>query len=323
MSEGVTIVGSYNVGLFLKGKRLPVVGETVVGDQFHEGGGGKGSNQAVAASMLGGRTRFIGCIGCDKYGSDALRMYRTLSIQTDMIRVDATTHTGISVILIDDAGQNLISVVPGANYSLAEPDIDAAREAIGGSRIVGFQLENRLEVIDYAIRKAHEWGTQTLLDPAPAARLSESLYPCLDFIKPNETEATTLTGIRVDGVASAVKAGEWLIKRGVRTAIITLGEQGAVCVTSEGAEHFPTPRVQAVDTTGAGDVFSGALMVGISRGETLEDAVRFANCAAALSVTRLGVIEAIPTLDDVLAFMKSDRAQSGVSVCQKCQPTIG
>jgi len=323
MSQNVTVVGSYNVGLFLKGKRLPVVGETVVGDQFHEGGGGKGSNQAVAASMLGARTRFIGRIGCDKYGSDALQMYRRLGIQTDTIRVDAGTHTGISVILIDEAGRNLISVVPGANHSLAESDIDAAREAIRDSRIVGFQLENRVEVIDHAIRKAHEWGTATLLDPAPAVPLPECLYPCLDYIKPNETEATTLTGIHVDGVPSAIEAGRWLIERGVRTAIITLGEQGAVCVTGDGAEHFPAPHVQAVDSTGAGDVFSGAVMAGLARGQRLNEAVWFANCAAALSVTRLGVIEAIPTLDDVRAFMESIGDSAGTSTCPKCQPAIG
>jgi ribokinase len=307
----VTVVGSYNVGLFLKGTRLPTVGETVIGDQFHEGGGGKGSNQAVAASRLGARTRFIGRIGCDKYGSDALVMYRRLGISTDMIRVDPTTHSGISVILIDQDGRNLISVIPGANFRLSREDIDAVLPAIADSCIAGFQLENRLEVIDYAIRKTHGLGVTTLLDPAPATRLPADLYPYIDYIKPNETEASILSGIEVRDVDGAEKAGRWFLERGVKTAIITLGEAGAVLVADGGRRHFRPPPVKAVDTTGAGDTFSGALMAALSRGEAIEDAIAFANGAAALSVTRLGVIESIPDLAEVTALRQDCGGAAG------------
>jgi len=301
----ITIVGSYNVGLFLKGDRLPSVGETVIGDKFHEGGGGKGSNQAVAASLLGGNTRFIGRIGNDKYGDDALAMYKRLNINTDMIKVDTTIHSGISVILIDKEGRNLISVVPGANFNLSSEDIDASEKAFAESFIVGFQLENKLEVIDYAIRKAHALGTKTLLDPAPAVKIADDLFPCIDYIKPNETEATILTGIQVNDITSAEKAGTWLVEKGVKTAIITLGDQGVVLSTDGKAKHFRPPQVKALDSTGAGDIFSGALVTALSQDKSIEDAIVFANHAAALSVTRLGVIESIPKLDEVLTSINS------------------
>jgi len=174
----VTVVGSYNVGLFFKGQRLPALGETVIADEFMEGGGGKGSNQAVAAALLGANTRFIARIGNDKYGKDALSMYKKFDIATDMIKIDTGIHTGIGSILIDEDGRNLISIVPGANFNLCREDIDKAEEAIKNSSIVGFQLENRLEIVDYAIRKVHSIGVKTLLDPAPAVKLPEKLYPC-------------------------------------------------------------------------------------------------------------------------------------------------
>src|ERR1035437_2302378 len=173
----VTIIGSYNVGLFLKGEHLPAQGETVIGDEFYDGGGGKGSNQAVAASMFGARTRFIGRVGFDKYGQDALAMYKRLGIDCGSIRVDPSTHTGISVILIDRYGHNAISVVLGANARLSAEDIDASEDALRQSFIVGFQLENDRKVVEYAIRKVHALGVPTFLDPAPAAPLPEDLYP--------------------------------------------------------------------------------------------------------------------------------------------------
>jgi len=301
--KNITVIGSYNVGLFLKGDRLPSVGETVIGYKFHEGGGGKGSNQAVAASLLGGSTRFIGRIGNDKYGQDALAMYKRLGINSDTIKIDTDIHSGISVILIDKDGHNLISVVPGANFNLSKDDIDAAEKAFAESCIVGFQLENRLEVIDYAIRKAHSLGAKTLLDPAPAVKIPDDLFPCIDYIKPNEIEANILTDIQVKDIAGAVKAGRWLIERGVKTAIITLGEQGAVLVTDGASKHFSPPKVDALDSTGAGDIFSGALMTALSKDKSIEDAINFANHAAALSVTRLGVIESIPELTEVIASL--------------------
>ena len=300
----VTVIGSYNVGLFFKGQAIPKIGETVIGEEFYEGGGGKGSNQAVAASLMGAKTRFIGRLGNDKYGNDAIDMYKKLDIDTSAIKIDSGIHTGIGPIFIDSRGQNSIMVVPGANYNLSREDIDSMEDIIRDSCIVGFQLENRLDVVEYAIKKAHSLGVRTLLDPAPAARLTEDLYPFIYYIKPNEHEATVLTGIEVVDVKSAERAGRWFIERGVNTAIITLGEGGSVLVNDSKTQYFPAAEVVPLDTTGAGDCFSGAFMARLSDGGNVEDAIVFATCAAAISVTRLGVTDAIPNLNEVYEFIK-------------------
>ncbi|MEN8227711.1 MAG: ribokinase [Bacteroidota bacterium] len=303
----ITVIGSYNVGLFLKGKDFPKVGETIIADQFLEGGGGKGSNQAVAAAKFGTDTRFIGRLGADKYGLDALKMYNDFSISTDMIKIDATTHSGISIMLIDSSGDNLISIVPGANFNLSTADIDSAEEVLKESMIVGFQLENNFDVVEYGIRKVHELGVPVYLDPAPARKLPDDIYPCIDIIKPNETEAYTLSGIEVKDRESAVEAGRWFLERGVKSVLVTLGEQGAVLVNSEGSEYFPAPEVEAIDTTGAGDIFSGAFFYALQQGKEIREAIEFAIMAASLSATRLGVIESIPEMDEIHAFINENR----------------
>ena len=210
----VTIVGSYNVGFFLKGSRLPMPGETIIADAFKESGGGKGSNQAVAAALLGAETRFIGRLGDDKYGAAALELYRQVGISTDTIKIDKTIHSGISVILINKVGQNLISVVPGANLRLSRKDIDSAERVLRRSYVVGFQLENDHETVFYGLKKCHDLGIRTFLDPAPAVKLPPSVYPCLDFIKPNETEASLLSGLRVKDPGSAKKGGPLVSRPG-------------------------------------------------------------------------------------------------------------
>jgi ribokinase len=303
MGKKVTVVGSYNVGLFLKGPRFPEVGETLVADKFFEGPGGKGSNQAIAASKFGAETTFVGCIGEDKYGKDALAMYESMGISTEAIRIDPTIHSGISVIFIDEDGRNMIEIVLGANGRLSNEDIDNAEKIIKDSAIVGFQLEGSIELVDYGIRKVHSMGVKTLLDPAPAVKLDESLYPFIDYIKPNETEANILTGIDVVDKGAAEKAGEWFLGRGVKTAIITMGEKGTLMMSDGVNEFFPALDVEAADTTGAGDIFSGALMAALADGKKIAEAIIYANHAAAISVTRLGVIDAIPEVEEVEKFI--------------------
>jgi ribokinase len=307
MNRTVTIVGSYNVGLFLKGSRLPSKGETVIADEFIESGGGKGSNQAVAAARLGARVHFIGRLGDDRYGQDALEMYKRVGIQTDWIALDNSVHTGISVILIDAAGQNLISVVPGANLNLSRKNMDASEAMFRQSMIVGFQLENSVDTVEYAIRKVHALGVTTFLDPAPAVKLPEDIYPCIGIIKPNETEAAILTGMDVMDPGSALLAAQWFRDRGVGSVIITLGAGGAVMVTADRSAHFPAPQVDAVDSTGAGDIFSGGFLAALSLGRRTEESVVYALHAASLSTTRLGVIESIPSPSEVQAFMEEIR----------------
>lgn len=298
-SEKITIIGSYNVGLFLKGKVLPKKGETVIGHTFHEGGGGKGSNQAITASCLGADVTFIGRIGRDKYGDDALGMYDRYGVSSKYISVDEAMHTGISVILIDDTGANLISVVPGANFKLSKQDIDVAEEELRRSYLVGFQLESNFDIVEYGLKKCSKLGVPTLLDPAPAKELPDSIFPAITYIKPNEHEASIITGIEVTDKASAKEAGKWLIDKGITYVIITLGEQGAVFVSENRNDWFPSLSVRALDTTGAGDCFSGGFMTALSKGASIDDAIGFANCAAGLSVTKIGVIESIPTREEL------------------------
>jgi len=304
----ITVVASYNFSLFLKGERLPGPGETVIADEFFEGGGGKGSNQALTAAVLGAPTRLVVKMGTDRYGDTAWQMYEQHQLSTQFIIRDSSTHTGIAVIFIDKDGHNLISVAPGTNYKLSKDDIDASELAFADASLVGFQLENRLEVVQYAIRKVHSLGVTTLLDPAPATKLPEDLLPCIEYIKPNEHEAEITTGIPVRDVDTARQAGRWLVEDGVKTAIITLGELGAVWVAEKTEGYLAPPCVEAIDTTGAGDVFSGAFMAAYSQGKSLEEGIRFANTAAAISVTRLGVVSAIPKLWEVNEMLRQRAA---------------
>lgn len=297
--KNITIVGSYNVGLFFKGQVMPGTGETVICDTFTEGGGGKGSNQAIACSKLGGSTRLIARIGSDKYGKDALAMYEGFGISSEGIMIDDTIHTGMSVIIIDKTGNNMICVVPGANYNLSREDIDRNTGLFRESFIVGFQLENNFDIVQYGIMKAHEAGAMTLLDPAPARKLPEELLQYICIMKPNEHEASLITGITVTDYNSAEAAGRWFIERGVNTAIITLGEKGCVLVKDGMSARFTAPVVKAVDTTGAGDCFSGALMAALANGAQCDEAIMFANKAASYTVQYTGVVEALPSVDDL------------------------
>jgi ribokinase len=306
----VVIIGSYNAGLSMKGKRFPQPGETFAADHFFEGPGGKGANQAVAAACFGAKTAFIGCVGADRYGQDALAMFKKYGIDTNAIRIDAIAHTGMAFIMIDESGQNMIEIVSGANQCITINDIDDATETIADARIVGFQLEGSIDIVDYSLCKARSLGVKTLLDPAPATKLDESLYPLIDYIKPNETEATILTGIAVRDADSARKAGQWFLDRGVRQAIVTLGKEGAVLVSEKGWRFFSAPKVKALDSTGAGDVFSGAMMSALAQDKDVDEAIIFASHAAALSTTRLGVVESIPELREVNEFRNNSSCRA-------------
>jgi len=301
----ITIVGSYNVDLMMTGKRLPKVGETVTADGFLIGAGGKGSNQAIAATRYGANIRFIGRVGADNYGKEALDLFRRVGISTEWITIDSSTPTGVSFILIDKKGKNMISVAHGANLHLSREDLDRALPTIKGSFITGFQLENNLEMVFYGIRRAHETGCLTFLDPAPAAKIPMEIYPCIDIIKPNETEAQFLTGREVKSPSDAEAAGAWFLDHGVGKVIVTLGEQGAVLVSPNQVRHFPAPQVHAIDSTGAGDIFSGSFLSAFSSGKSIEEAIQFAIIAATLSTKRFGVSGSIPDLEMVNRRMEN------------------
>ena len=303
MAKPIVVVGSYNVGLFIKGDRLPVMGETLIGHTFYEGAGGKGSNQALCTGKLGGDVRYIGCIGNDKYGQDALKVYEEMGLSREFIFVDETTHSGVSFVMIDANGDNMISVALGANNLLTPEHIDRAKEVIAQSAVLACQLEGPIDTFVYALKTARSLGVTTMLDPAPACPLPDEAYQNTDLIVPNETETEILTGICVNSIDKAIQAGQILRDRGVQTAIVKLGSRGCVLVSENETKHYPAPTVESLDATGAGDAFAGGLMLALSEEKTLHEAICIGTCVAALSVTKVGVVNALPDRTQVDAML--------------------
>ncbi len=289
-------MGSYNIGQTILVDRLPKPGETLLGSGYCEGMGGKGSNQAVAARRLGGDVLFMGCVGRDRYGDEALKLWKAEGVATRVGRVPA--HTGVALIVVGREGTNTIVVDAGANMAFDTADLDAS-DAIKGSRLVLTQLEIPAETAVAAGRLGRKFGATTILNPAPARRMDELDLSVFDIVTPNEEEFATVTGTDDLGKGTAA-----LLKAGAKAAIVTLGEKGAYLATRDERRHIAAPKVNAVDPTGAGDAFNGALAVAICEGLGLEDAVRFANCAGALTVTKRDVIPALPMRSDVERLMK-------------------
>ena len=300
----IVVVGSSNTDMVVKGRRLPGPGETVKGGQFVMAAGGKGANQAVAAARLGAHVTLVAKVGSDVFGDQAIAGYQKDGISTDFIFRDPAGHTGIALILVDDKGENLISVASGANNALMPQDVEKAAERIRSADVVVLQLEIPLETVEFTARLAAEAGVPVILDPAPApdAPLDRTLLQYVSYLKPNETEAERLTGIAVTDEASARKAADKLLQNGAHNAIVTLGAKGALWASAGQSGFVPGCRVEAIDSTAAGDAFSGGLACALARGMSLEESVRYASCVGALSVTRLGAQPSLPTECEVQAF---------------------
>ncbi len=308
MKPKILIAGSYNGVIVAKGPSIPGVGETFIGDTFFTGPGGKGANQAVAASLQGANVRFLCKLGKDSYGDEAVRLLKQYGgLEGDCIRQVEGLQTGIALIFVDGAGNNSIMVVPGANLALTADEIVREAKSTKDLFMVGFQLECDAAQMCEAMIRLHAEGIRTLLDPAPAVPLPMEVYPTIDIIKPNEYEAEILTGIHITTPEEATRAGEVLVSRGVQTAIVTLGAKGTVIVTAADKAFVPARIVEAKDTTGAGDIFSGSFLAALSQGYPMVEAVRYANDAASISVQRLGVFEAAPTRQETLALYETRR----------------
>jgi ribokinase len=294
----VCVVGSLNMDLVVKTPRLPQVGETLTGAEFGTFPGGKGANQAVAAARLGAAVTMIGCVGADAFGVQQLSGLRREGIDVARVRTEPGAATGVAFITVDAAGQNMIVVAPGANMRLRPEDVVAAARVIAAARVVLLQLEVPMDAVVRAARLGREAGAIVCLDPAPAALLPDDLWPLIDVINPNETEARVLTGLPVTSISEAERAAEALLQKGASAAVIKLGERGSVYVSTTGRAHVPAIPVKALDTTAAGDAFAAALGVALGEGQALPDAVRFATHAAALKVTRMGA-QSMPTRAEV------------------------
>lgn len=312
MSARVVVVGSANTDLVVRVAKLPRPGETVLGGTFASFGGGKGANQAVAAARAGGDVAFIAMLGQDDLGDAALAAYRAEGIDTSFIGRAADCSSGVALILIDKAGENSIAVASGANDRLGPGQIDAARDVIAAADTVLVQLEIPLETVCRTVELAAAAGRRVILNPAPARPLDASLLARVSVITPNETEAELLTGMAVVDEAAATLVAERLRSLGP-DAVLTLGRRG--CLVADGG--IPTlisgHDVTAVDTVAAGDVFNGSLAVALGEGFDLAAAARFANAAAAISVTRHGAQDSAPTRLEIEAVL-SRAGAAGVTV---------
>lgn len=303
--RGVLVVGSVNIDLTTFSDRLPMPGETIAGREFTLVLGGKGANQVVAAGRAGAPASMVGCVGQDGFGELATESLRAAGVDLAHLR-RLETRTGIAHIRVDAAGENNIVVVPLANDELDIPQIDEAFAACAGTHAVLLtQLETPYRLTLHTLRRARGAGMITVLDPAPARVLDPAIWPQVSVVTPNETEAGLLTGITIGDDESAAAAGRWFVDRGVEYAVITRAGQGSTIVHASGVGHIPAVPVTPVDTTAAGDAFSGYLGARLAAGDDIEAAVRVATAAGALAVTRVGASPSLPTAAEVDALLAS------------------
>lgn len=297
----IVVIGSSNTDMVIRSKRMPRPGETVLGGDFMMNQGGKGANQAVAAAKLGGRTVFVGKVGNDIFGKQTIEMLKKLDIDVSCLGVSEKDPSGVALINVDYSGENSIAVASGANADLMPADIDKAEEAIKSAALVIMQLESPIETVTYAAKLAKKHGVTVILNPAPAPAepLPAELMANVDILIPNETEAEIISGIDITDTESELRAIRKIHSMGVRIVIFTLGSEGALVCENGECDKIPSVKVKAVDTTAAGDTFCGALSVALSEGADIKEAVRFACKAAAITVTRPGAQQSIPTRDEL------------------------
>lgn len=302
--SGIFVTGIYAADLVFSVRRTPASGETVTADGFMRSHGGKGSNQAIAAVRAGAKVSFFTLIGNDAFGHDATALWRDEGIHSKARSIDNEV-TGAAGIFVDTrTGHNSIVVYPGASRRMTTADIDALTPDIAASAVFVVQLEQPVEVALQGLRIARENGVTTILNPAPASALPDDIFAQCDYIMPNETEASLLSGIHVDGVDSAESAARVLLAKGAANVVVTLGEKGALLCNANGV--YLAPAVNAgpcVDTTGAGDGFTGGFAAGLARGLTVKQAMHFAAALAGISVTRHGAAVSMPSVAEIEAAM--------------------
>ncbi|MCD6363557.1 MAG: ribokinase [Synergistetes bacterium] len=296
----VAVVGSINMDLIFRVKRLPLEGETMGALSFSSAGGGKGANQAISCARLGVETYIVGCVGDDPFGSELLERLKAEGIDVSFVRRAGGISTGLAVILLLPDGENSIVISPGANYELEVKDLLSAREALIKASVLLLQLEVPVEIVIEAAKIAKNGGSTVILDPAPAKRLPDEIWKLVDIVLPNEVELRLLTGEE-----DVLAGGRKLVEMGVKSVIVTLGENGALLINQDGYMSFPAVKVDVVDTTSAGDAFAGGLASALVKGWNIEDAIRFATCAGALACTRLGAQPSLPFLKETLRLYEA------------------
>ncbi len=301
----IIVFGSINIDLVATTPRLPVAGETLLGEEFFKVSGGKGANQAVALAKLGIPTQIVGRVGADDFGTELVNNLQTSGVQTDNIFVDETVSSGVAIITVSHTGENQIVVIPGANGRVNQEDVERLSHFLPEATTLLLQLEIPITAVVAAAQEARRANIKVILDPAPAqSNLPDELYPLVDIITPNEVEAAQLVGFPVDGEEQAAKAAAVLLERGVKCAIVKLGAKGVFCATAEEKFFVPPFQVHAVDTVAAGDAFNGGLATALSEGLSLHQAVVWGAAAGALATTKPGAQTSLPDRFTFDAFLK-------------------
>ena len=310
LAPRVVVVGSSNTDLVVAVRDIPWPGETVLGGDLRQAQGGKGANQAVAARRAGAEVAFVGCVGTDRFGEEALAALAAEGIATDCVRRVPDTASGVALITVAERGENAIVVAPGANGRLTPDDIERAQPAIAAARIVIAQLEVPLAAVERAFALARAAGATTLLNPAPApaAPLPAELISLVDLLICNETEAEALAGVPASDATSAETAAQALLEHGPRLVMVTRGGAGCTLVDARGTRHLPAFDVPVADTTAAGDAFIGALAARLAGGEPPDAAARYASAGAALSVQTAGAQPSLPSAAAIAAFLREPPA---------------
>ena len=302
MTKPISILGIFVADLTFRTNRMPIKGETFIGNSFKLGPGGKGSNQAVAASRAGAKTNFITKIGKDTFGEMAMKLYADEGINSKYVwQIEEIATGAASIVVNEKTSENVIIVVPGAADKMTPSDLELAEPGIAESAFFLASLEVPIPVMQRGLEVAKQNGIPTILNPAPASILPDEVYELSDYFTPNETEASMLAGIPVKTVEDAKSAAKIFMERGVKNAIITLGELGVYVCNSDINQHIPSFDMggKVIDTTGAGDAFNGGFAYALAEGLSIIESIRFGSATAALSVTRLGTAPAMPFQSEI------------------------
>jgi ribokinase len=310
MTEQVTVVGSLNMDLVIRSPHIPQSGETIIGSDFQTIPGGKGANQAVAAARLGAEVNMVGRVGKDAFADVLLENLASSGVESGFVRRDPTSATGVALIVVDDAGENIIVVASGANMQLSEADVESAAHVISSSDVLLLQLEVPIPVVTRAAQIAQASGVTVILNPAPARQLPADLLKLVDILVPNESEAELLTGVNVSSQDGLENAARVLLESGTRAVVITLGSRGVFFTGSLiEAEKIDAFQIEPIDTTAAGDAFLAGLAVTFGAGDSLQEAVRFGNAAGALAAMKFGAQTSLPVRDEVLQMINGERPE--------------
>lgn len=308
----ILVIGSSNIDFVLQVEEMPRKGETIHTKSFHKIPGGKGANQACACGRLGGECTFLSAVGRDGLGDIIVNSLKASSVNVERVLYEEATPTGMAIIAVNKDGDNSIMIVPGANTDCNAAYFEANRDCIDEADVVIAQLETPADDIYALLVAAKKAGKTTVLNPAPAPEhIPEPVLLSLDFITPNETELAKITGMKTDTIAELSAAAEFLLSKGVRNVLVTIGPRGALLCNADGSEIFPTFKTQPVDTTAAGDTFNAGFAVGLAEGKSLRDAIALANAAATISITRKGAQTSIPTRGEVEELLASAIREGG------------